>query len=804
MKSDNVTKSDNDLSKVNTGEASVTSARDLARERKRRERARKKQAAEIQFVRTDASLYLHPDRLSQKAGAPKHLLRRMALKELADNGLDAAPTVTLTTIDDDTFVIQDDGPGIDPAKVAMMFSVTRPMMSSKLVRRPTRGMVGNGNRVVAGAAFASGGFLVVESRGARQELSFDRTTGETVVTARTASELNNGTRITIKFGPALPRDPAATMWGDIAIRLAGAAAKPMLTHPDWYSDLAFAELIDAARGTAQDLASLFGVDLRHAADKGVEQGQPEGGQRDIDPDGPASGLTLDLLKKLAPAMPKLIPIPEDTFGGAYKVERIDARVAGATVPAIVQVWSFEQKNRGTGNSVLLLVNRTPAVAHVSVHVGGSSYISGCGMGYISIGTVPKGDYDITIAITTPSIALISDGKTPDLFPFKAGLAESVGSSLRRSHRPKSRGVSIKDAAFEIMEEAYLKASANGTLPANARQVMYAARGYILERTGNGKLNDAYFTQNLLPAFLDENPHLTADWDVVYDARGHMVEPHTDHSLPLGTLQVRQYLQRKSRNESAGLIATSAGFHSTAGPGDRYGAALFIEKEGFEPLLRAARIAERFDLAIMSTKGMSVVAARVMVDRLSSSGLKILVAHDLDISGLDIFGTLGRDGARYRFSSTPDVHRIGLKLRQARSMGLDAEPQAFKGDKSQTAYRLGQHGASRDEIEFLLGGQRIELNAMSSDLFVQWLETELQAHGVEKVIPPAAVVEQHARRVIGLHHLAADIAKLERDAKKYAEAVKLPDDLDDRMRQAFNADPLIPWEEALDRALRGVA
>ena len=36
----------------------------------------------------------------------------------------------------------------------------------------------------------------------------------------------------------------------------------------------------------------------------------------------------------------------------------------------------------------------------------------------------------------------------------------------------------KDAAYEVMEEAYLKASANGTLPAHARQIMYQARGYI--------------------------------------------------------------------------------------------------------------------------------------------------------------------------------------------------------------------------------------------------------------------------------------------------------------------------------------
>ena len=39
-------------------------------------------------------------------------------------------------------------------------------------------------------------------------------------------------------------------------------------------------------------------------------------------------------------------------------------------------------------------------------------------------------------------------------------------------------VSIRDAAWDIMEKAYLKASANGRLPAHARQIMYAARPHV--------------------------------------------------------------------------------------------------------------------------------------------------------------------------------------------------------------------------------------------------------------------------------------------------------------------------------------
>ncbi|MEA1950374.1 MAG: hypothetical protein U9N87_03245, partial [Planctomycetota bacterium] len=91
----------------------------------------------------------------------------------------------------------------------------------------------------------------------------------------------------------------------------------------------------------------------------------------------------------------------------------------------------------------------------------------------------------------------------------------------------SSRVTLADAAFECMEEAYLKASAGGTLPAHARQIMYAARPTILknacDRYGNPvELRSEYFTQTLLPAYMRE--HGREDWDVVFDARGHLTEP----------------------------------------------------------------------------------------------------------------------------------------------------------------------------------------------------------------------------------------------------------------------------------------
>ena len=60
--------------------------------------------------------------------------------------------------------------------------------------------------------------------------------------------------------------------------------------------------------------------------------------------------------------------------------------------------------------------------------------------------------------------------------------------------------------------------------------------------------------------------------------------------------------------------------------------LFLEKEGFTQLLDRARISDRYDLAIMSTKGMSVVAARKLIDELTNHGVRAFVVREFDLAG----------------------------------------------------------------------------------------------------------------------------------------------------------------------------
>ena len=315
---------------------------------------------------------------------------------------------------------------------------------------------------------------------------------------------------------------------------------------------------------------------------------------------------------------------------------------------------------------------------------------------------------------------------------------------RRARLVRSYRMTLREAAFEVMEEAYLAARDAGSLPVKPRQIMYAARPKILAMTGDDELSDSYFSQTLLIDYVEE--HDCTDWDIIWDARGHFIEPHTGIETALGTLEVRQYLGERPSFGPV-HVAPILSF-PTNGPKNRFGNILFIEKDGFHAILRAAQLQERFDVALMSTKGMSVTAARKLLDELSPHVENIFVLHDFDRSGFSICGTLGTDSRRYEFVNDPPIVDIGLRLAEAIDMNLESEPvpRLSENEWRQRAETLRGHGATPQEVEFLRD-RRVELNAMTSRQLVDFIEARFAEHGVKKVIPDDDVIEEHARRII---------------------------------------------------------
>jgi hypothetical protein len=360
---------------------------------------------------------------------------------------------------------------------------------------------------------------------------------------------------------------------------------------------------------------------------------------------------------------------------------------------------------------------------------------------------------------------------------------------RRSAMVGSDRESLKDIVFRHIEDAYHAVSDQGKLPAHARQLMYDVRRRIQEQTEE-QLNDSYFTQNLLPAYVRENPKAET-WDIVFDARGHFHEPHTHQSAALGTLDVRRYLRRKP---AATTEFEPGVLFPTHGPKNRFGAILFIEKEGFLPLFKAVKLAERFDLAIMSTKGLSNVAARQLVDQVcGGNDVPLFVLKDFDKAGFSIVGTLSRDNDRYSFEHSVQVIDLGLRLEDVKEWDLGSEQFHIKADTVSMRRNLRRNGATEEEIDFIAGKRRrVELNAFRSADLIAFIESKLTKHGVKKVIPNAKTLEVAYRRAMEIEHVKSRFARVKAEAKAFSESVKVPS-LELRVAEALKEDPTMPWD-----------
>lgn len=269
---------------------------------------------------------------------------------------------------------------------------------------------------------------------------------------------------------------------------------------------------------------------------------------------------------------------------------------------------------------------------------------------------------------------------------------------------------------EVLPEAIEKATGGLKYLAVSRQIYYVVRSLLsFEIDG---LDSAYF-QKVLKDFLEVSPEYQEH--VIWDARGNLKEPHTRLVVPMGGLGVERYM-----NQWTNSFEVFGGYKEnklidTFGASNRYSAVLFLEKEGFNELLQSAGILEKYDLAIMSTKGVPNKAACDLIEKLDEQGVKIFALHDFDLSGLLIMRTL-RKGVRLA-NGTENVIELGLRYEDIE--GLQSEHVTYNRTKNPRYYLRAFCNATKEEAEFLVAGsrgnswygQRVELNAFTSDQFI---------------------------------------------------------------------------------------
>ncbi len=191
----------------------------------------------------------------------------------------------------------------------------------------------------------------------------------------------------------------------------------------------------------------------------------------------------------------------------------------------------------------------------------------------------------------------------------------------------------------------------------------------------------------------------------------------------------------------------------------YDKILFVEKQGQLPRLQAARLAERYDMAIIAGQGYASVACRELLAR-AQQDCQILVLHDADIDGYSISETI-REETRRMPGHQVEVIDIGLTIEMAERLGLAAETFSRKralptrlhlGDAERRAWQAGARPTRHHPVI----GQRYELDALTYLQLVTLIEDALAEHGATaKVVPPPGIVTAMAR-LKAVEHVAAAI------------------------------------------------
>ena len=220
-------------------------------------------------------------------------------------------------------------------------------------------------------------------------------------------------------------------------------------------------------------------------------------------------------------------------------------------------------------------------------------------------------------------------------------------------------------------------------------------------------------------------------------------------------------------------------------------------------MKQAQIAERFDIAIMSTKGMSVTAARRLADEMCADhDIPLLLLHDFDKAGFSIAGTLQRDTRRYEFQNAIQTIDLGLTLKDVEAMGLQSEHQFHaKGSKGALKANLRENGATEAEIEFMFADfdatrslRRVELNAMDSPQFIEFLERKLKEAGVKKIVPDKDMLAETYAGMERGKRLQEAFEEIDEELEE--EDIEVPEDLQQRVEKLLKEQPALRWDAAV--------
>ena len=670
------------------------------------------------------------------------------------------------------------------------------MISTKLLRLPQRGALGNGLRVVAGAVLASEGTLTVITRNQRLQLRPERDGSTTVVSARPV-KFPIGTRVEIVFGPALSdeseSDNAVLRWARLAIELGRGSTYAGKTSPWWYDTPQFHELLSAGddRPVRELVSQLDGCSGAKAGEIVAEAGLSRGICREVTTK-QAEKLLLAARANAKQVKAKRLGAVGDIFSNdayavAYGEAEFGAAAPRAEIPYAVEVWASRPDDIDD-DDVTMYVNRTPIAGDIEIARDRRDIdLFGCGLHHTVAKASESAHFNIYINITTPYMPITSDGKEPNLLPFLIGIMTACKKAVRKAHYPESKGGTQKDVVLDNLEAVIAEVSGDGEYRFNARQIFYGLRPIVMQEL-HQELQIGNFT-GIIDGYEEEHGEIPL---MYREPRGSITHPHRDETFTLGTLMVEEYER----------------------PVWTFNKLVYIEKEGANEALKDDGWLERHDCAVMSSKGFSTRAARDLIDKLAEHDepITVFAVTDADAYGSMIYQTL-QETTIARGGRKIEIKHLGLHPWEAIAMGLEVEtlkeserrkPVAdyVKKKRDEEHPNEAPSGVSWEEW---LQTHRVELNAMTTPAFIAWLDAKMAALKTVKLVPPAKVltteldasIEKEVRariteRILREAGLDRQVAEAIRKVKKPSAAT-----LAKGIRQRFKRQPDAEWRAHIE-------
>jgi len=388
----------------------------------------------------------------------------------------------------------------------------------------------------------------------------------------------------------------------------------------------------------------------------------------------------------------------------------------AEIPFVIQAWANSKDI--ANNQIECYVNKTPVTGEcfINTYKAGSKTlyrINGNGLS-LEIKKSKEPVY-ILLNVITPYMPITTDGKEPDFSYMQNEIKLAVEKAIRKSKaivNPSSSGRTQKAIVYSHISGAIEKASGNGKYRFSQRQLFYIIRPFLIDEIGREPEYDTF--TDILNGYENEYGLIPG---MYRDPRGMLYHPHTKETIPLGTIAVEQY----SRPEWT------------------FNKILYCEKEGFISILCEAGWPERNDCALVTSKGQASRAVKDLFDLLGETEEELLFfcIHDSDAAGTVIYDSLQNE-TKSRPGRKVKIINLGLDPWEAEEMNLPVEKVDRKSRQPVGSYVKSIYSGYYEEW---LQSNRVELNAMTTPEFMNWLDDKISLYGNGKILPPPDVAEK---------------------------------------------------------------